>query len=280
MRRQLAARRMALPCRRKRAGGAMQDHHVVDESRGYPKTPGRLPMAVAFFYIHSDTRTQLHRMRLAHGGSPSMDKVNDKSISQGIPNLKSRALAHFDSYENLHVEINDIRDQIIAIGIQDEIRFHYVDIDPKILRGLLYRYTKHHRSYGDPILCSEICISQHMDHDWQRLVAAKELIHITDTPDKSAQSEQAVEKLIERLSYPLEITLETESSKSDEFALIPALAVLVPKDCRILLRKLHSANTITNVDIAKMAQIPSRYVDVILEEWFDEFVDKVVEETQ
>lgn len=89
MRSQFAAWRMALSCRRKRAGGSMQDHHVVDKSRRHPEMPGRLPMTVAFFYKPNDTRTQLDWMRLAHGGSPSMGKVNHKSISQGIPNLKS-----------------------------------------------------------------------------------------------------------------------------------------------------------------------------------------------
>jgi len=89
MRRQLAARRMALPLRRKRAGDAMQDHHVVDKSWRHPEMPGCLPMTVAFFYKPNDTRTQLDRMRLAHGGSPSMGKLNHKSRSLGIPNLKS-----------------------------------------------------------------------------------------------------------------------------------------------------------------------------------------------
>ncbi|MCZ4291908.1 hypothetical protein [Hoeflea alexandrii] len=86
----LPSRRMALPLRRKRAGGPMHDHHVVDKSRRHPEMPSRFPMAVAFFYKSNDTRTQLDRMRLAHGGSPSMAKVNHKSISQGIPNLNSR----------------------------------------------------------------------------------------------------------------------------------------------------------------------------------------------
>jgi hypothetical protein len=31
--------------------------------------PGILPIAVAFFHKRNDTRTQLHRMRLAHGFS-------------------------------------------------------------------------------------------------------------------------------------------------------------------------------------------------------------------
>ncbi|WP_417427283.1 hypothetical protein, partial [Hoeflea sp.] len=90
MRRQLTTRRMALPRRRKRTSGSMQDHHVVDKSRGHTEIPGRLPMAVAFFYKPNDTRTQFDRMRLAHGGSPSMGKVNHKSINQGNPDFKSR----------------------------------------------------------------------------------------------------------------------------------------------------------------------------------------------
>jgi hypothetical protein len=89
MRRQLAARRMALPCRRKRTSGSMQDHHVVDEPRRHPEMPSCLPMAVAFFYKPNDTRTQFDRMRFAHGGSPSIGKVNHKSISPEIPNLNS-----------------------------------------------------------------------------------------------------------------------------------------------------------------------------------------------
>jgi hypothetical protein len=89
MRRQLATRRMALSCRRKRASGAMPDHHVVDKSRRHPEMPGCLPMAVAFLYKPNDTRTQFDRMRLAHGGSPSIGKVNHRSACMGIPNLNS-----------------------------------------------------------------------------------------------------------------------------------------------------------------------------------------------
>ena len=61
MRRQLATGRMALPCRRKRAGGSMQDHHVVDKSRRHPEMPGRLPMAVTLLL-----QTQQH----AHATRP------------------------------------------------------------------------------------------------------------------------------------------------------------------------------------------------------------------
>lgn len=187
-----------------------------------------------------------------------------------------RLLDHFDTYERLHIEVDDVRDQLIETGVQDEILFHFVDIDASILRGLIYRYTKRDSVYGvDPKLCSQICIAESLPYEWRRLVAVKELIHITDTPQETAESEQAVEKLIERLSYPLDIALETNSSKNDKMNILPALAVLVPLECRKLVRTMHKANVATNLDIAKMAQIPPRYIDVILEDWFDDLIEGI-----
>jgi hypothetical protein len=82
--------RMTLPGWRDRALRPPQDHHVVDEPRRNPEMPSRFTMAVAFLDKRNDTRTQLYRMRLAHGRSPSMSKVNHKSVSNGILNHVSR----------------------------------------------------------------------------------------------------------------------------------------------------------------------------------------------
>ena len=86
MGRKLAAGWMALLRRRQRARRSMQDHHVVDEPWRDPEMPGGFPVAVAFFNKRNDTRTQLDRMRLAHGGSPSRGEVNHASAQTGIPN--------------------------------------------------------------------------------------------------------------------------------------------------------------------------------------------------
>jgi hypothetical protein len=40
---------------------------------------GGLPVGIAFLDKRNNTRTQFYRMRLAHGGSPSMEKENHKS---------------------------------------------------------------------------------------------------------------------------------------------------------------------------------------------------------
>jgi hypothetical protein len=187
----------------------------------------------------------------------------------------TKLLDHFDSYESLHIEVNSVRDQLIDLGVQDEIRFHFVDIKSEILRGLIYRYSKHRVPYGDPILCSEICIAKSLPNEWRRLVAVKELLHITDTPNEAADSEQEVDKLIERMSLPFEVMEETRVSTNDKLHLLPALSILVPKACREILREQFARNHITRADIANMAQIPERYVRIVIDDWFESFIDSL-----
>jgi hypothetical protein len=64
----------------------MQDHHVVDEPRRNPEMPSRFAIAMSFIHKGNDTLTQLDGMRLAHGASPSMSKVNHRSGQMGILN--------------------------------------------------------------------------------------------------------------------------------------------------------------------------------------------------
>lgn len=182
-------------------------------------------------------------------------------------------LDHFDNYTRLHISVNFVRDQLIDMGVQDEIRFHFVSIDHDILRGLLFRYNRHAVVYGDPIRCSEVCIAESLPVEWRRVVAVKELLHITDTPEETAESEIAVDKLIERMALPMEVREETRSSLNDRTHIIPALAILVPKQCRMLLREMHKEGKITPLAVAHMAKIPERYGDLILSEDFDTFVD-------
>lgn len=192
--------------------------------------------------------------------------------------LLKKLVEHFDNYTRLPVGVNTVRDQIVELGIQDEIRFHLVDVDPKILRGLIYRYIKHSAPYSEPIRCSDICLSKDQEYEWQRLVAVKELLHITDTDAQTAQSEKAVEILIERLALPFEFMQETKSSLNDRNHIIPALGILVPKQCRELLRQLKAENRITDIDVARIAKIPDRFGGLVLSEHFERAIEIILGE--
>jgi len=69
-----------------RTGLLMQDHHVVDEPRRTPEMPNGFTVAMPLIHKRNNTLTQLYRMRLAHGASPSMGKVKHTSSQTGIMN--------------------------------------------------------------------------------------------------------------------------------------------------------------------------------------------------
>jgi hypothetical protein len=151
-------------------------------------------------------------------------------------------------------------------------------MNENVLRGLLYRYTRHDVPYGDPVFCSEICLAKSLPYEWRRIVAVKELLHITDTEAETAESEAAVEKLVVRLAMPNDVREEdTRSSLNDRTHIIPALAVLVPKECRTLLRRMVEGQKITLPEAAKMARIPERYIEFVLSDVFDDIVNAIVE---
>jgi len=113
--------------------------------------------------------------------------------------------------------------------------------------------------------------------DWERLVAAKELLHITDNDQFSARSQQAVETLIANFSAPHEVREYTDSFSNDRIQIILALAVLVPKECRRILRRLIAAKKITHDELATMAHIPPRFSETILSEEFESFVTSMLD---
>lgn len=180
----------------------------------------------------------------------------------------------FDKFTKLPIDVNDVRDQLIDRGVQDEINFHFVDIDPAKVRGLLYRYTRHSAPYANPTFCADICIARQMERDWQRLVAIKELLHITDCDVMTAESEEAVNGLVRNLALPPEVRFDEPqklkpSFVNDKMRVYNALAIMLPATIRTSLRDLHNANKITESEIARMAEIPTRFVPLLMLDDFE-----------
>lgn len=199
--------------------------------------------------------------------------------------LLERLLDHFDTYTVLHIDVNAVRDQLVDMGVSDEIRFHFVKMDKEKIRGFLYRYARHDVPYGEPVLCADIVIAVDMgeeDEAWKRLVAVKELLHITDSPSLCAESEGAVDNLYDRFSVPPELRRNSplevgnRSFLNDEVRIYAALAVLVPAGCRELLRKLAAEDKLEEWEIAEIAKIPARYIPIILNKGFDEFIRNLI----
>jgi hypothetical protein len=184
--------------------------------------------------------------------------------------LIDKLLAHFDDYQELPIDVNDIRERLIAMGIQDEITFHFVKMDDQKIRGILYRYTRRPGVYAEPIFCSDICIAQDQGDEtesWHRLVAVKELLHMSDCSNLTAASEEAVDNLFTAFSLPPDVRVpeitEKKSVLNDRVRTYVALAILIPRACRDALRELFP-HRLTDSEIALMAGVPVRYIPMVM----------------
>jgi hypothetical protein len=196
--------------------------------------------------------------------------------------LIQKLFDYFDCYSVLHIDVNDVRDQLVSMGVQDEIKFHFVKIDSSKIRGLLHRYTKHSAPYSEPILCSDIIISGQMageEEAWSRLVAVKELLHIADCANVTAQSEEAVNNLFEQFSLPPELRDSNSERKevgasflNDRVRIYCALAILIPKTCREALRLLYP-HRLSEREIAEIAKVPLRYIPGVIDESFESLIE-------
>jgi hypothetical protein len=182
-----------------------------------------------------------------------------------------RVLKHFESVQELPIEIPEIRDVILAMGFQDSIVFVPCQkMDPAKLRGAFYQYTTHPGIYAAPEFRTLIVYSAKLAKDWQRLVCAKELIHVLDGKAEKTKTEDELQGLIDKLIGPLtteDFGLADIMAAKDKLAIYQALAVLFPDAARTDALTQKKAGKSTE-DIADQASIPPRFVELVLrEEW-------------
>jgi hypothetical protein len=184
-----------------------------------------------------------------------------------------RLLERFDPVKELPVEIPEVRDAIMQIGFQDQIRFIPCEkMDPRQLRGVFYQFTRHPRPYADPEFWTLIIYSSQMSREWQRLVCAKELIHVMDGPAEKTHTEDELQGLIDKIIGPLsteDFGLADLMAAKDKLAVYQALGVIFPDAARADALK-ALASGMTRQQVMERACIPQQFVDLVLAESWPE----------
>ena len=187
---------------------------------------------------------------------------------------------HFDKQNSLYISVNEVKRQIAERGVSDEILFHFVNIDEARLRGFLHRAGTPGGVYGtNPTFRSDIYIARSLDRPWRRVAAVKELLHIVDVEDFTVSSHEAVDDLLSSMALPPEIREWNRPYTNDRVRLISAIAILVPRRCREILRNLVQRDIIPESLVAPLAVIPERFVSLILREEFEVDLETVHEVT-
>lgn len=173
----------------------------------------------------------------------------------------------FSGQTDLPIEVDHIIDAIRDLGWQDEIYLFPADTDPTKVRGAFRQFTYTKAVYGDPQLVTHIVYSRNVSREWQRVICAKELIHIYDSVVSKTDTEDEVSQLLDRLVGPLsseDYGLADLQAAKDRLALYQSLPLLLPKAALEIAR----GNSLEPEFVAKRACMPIELVRLVLsEEW-------------
>lgn len=172
---------------------------------------------------------------------------------------------------------DDVLKAILEFGCKDEVYF-FPDpgMNPGIVRGFIEHYE--YPVETEKVRCALITYSAQMPHDWQRLVACKELLHILDPIEACDKNEAEIEHLMSKIVLPPEMQDPTDGYGvlTDRVMLAYAVAVLFPMGARTLYLKLMEAGQITLADIAEEVGIPFMYVQWVMSPVWPEYHERLV----
>ena len=182
-------------------------------------------------------------------------------------------LAKFENRTDLPIEIGEIRDAMIEIGIQDRIIFSDEVLDTETLRGAYYQWREHGAVYGEPIWTTLIVYPRDNEPCWQRAICAKELVHVCDKQFAKTQTPEMIMKLSEKILGQFDMAVDSEAdlmATVDKLAAYQGVNLLVPLAARRLARSKLASREKTLAEIAEWAAIPEHYVKLVIDGGWDD----------
>lgn len=180
----------------------------------------------------------------------------------------------FSHRESVPIQVDEVERELRDRGVKDEIYYWSAELDDKHLKGQLVQYEPWEYPTGvSEVYCADIYYANTLSDDWQRLVTCKELLHIIDGDAMRADKPEIVQQLLERIALSPELQdplTDGMPTASDRFGIYQALAVLFPWATRQLLAAKFAAGNITIAEIARMVDLPPKYVALVMHKSWEE----------
>jgi hypothetical protein len=112
-----------------------------------------------------------------------------------------------------------------------------------------------------------------MPHEWQRLVCCKELLHILDSVETRVSRPEDIERLVEKIVLPADLQdpfTDGIHALTDRVAATYAAAILFPFGAREIVLKPFLERKLPLTRLADMAELPPRYVAIVMSEIWPE----------
>jgi hypothetical protein len=189
--------------------------------------------------------------------------------------------AKFDGRTELPIEIQDICDALIDMGYQDDIRVVAEVMDLTQLLGTYVQWVERDAVYGEPKLVSLIVYPENADPLTQRIVCAKELVHVCDANAAKSHDPVGIMELARVLSDRIGLNEKMQIAKlkvaKDILAQGQALMLLFPKAARIICRQRIAENRMSVAEVQELLQLPLSTVEEMLEEEWEEIADSLAD---
>ena len=179
------------------------------------------------------------------------------------------------------VSLNDIVAELRARGVTDEIKYVRDEaLDPRILRGYLCRTEK---VVDGSISYTSTIVHATMSPGEERIVCAKELIHILDPEGIRVSDRSRLQDLIQKISLPPEVADLVEKGDhvtTDIDALTEAVALLFPLALRNQIYKDYISKKVKLDWIADKMELPVDYVSSVMNGYWPIIHDSLVAQRQ
>lgn len=91
-----------------------------------------------------------------------------------------KLITFFETFTKLPVRAEDVRDQIVELGIQDKIRFEPLDVSPDLLLGMFVKSREREVPYKEHKNIFTIFYNINVTPEEQNFICVKELMHVFD----------------------------------------------------------------------------------------------------
>ncbi|OCC05294.1 hypothetical protein BA190_10345 [Labrys sp. WJW] len=194
--------------------------------------------------------------------------------------LLTRMIQHFSAVKTLPVDVNDVRDFLIANGVQDEITFVGVVFDPQIMLGQFKRFRRRTGVYGETLNCANVYYHAGAEANWQRFITCKELVHLANPEEAKSSSRESIVELVDKIGLPpgmQDAPNDGWATNVDRLAEYVAIALLLPLEARNILATAIADESIpiTEADVPRIADIPPRYATIAMREWWPTSVQQL-----
>lgn len=185
--------------------------------------------------------------------------------------MLKKLIKQFEECTALPIEVEEIANAIIELGVQDEIHFVDVDAETAEIHGAFARFRYRKGVYADEIWVTHIPYNKNDTLEQQRVVCCKEMMHIFDSELEMTDTESEVPDFLDKLLGPHstdDFGLADFMAAKDKFALYQCLPLLLPKAALKIAREAVEKNQKTPAEIAVWARLPINIVNLMLnKEW-------------